>query len=518
MSAIDETRVKDAIQKLIDASGSGSVELVESLPTILIDFSSASVIASDQHKWNSWRTSVLMLGDVHTSSVVADPLELPASPSNSDWKEIEAILMTVKYPGKLRMLEALAYPEIEQQDYFIQDIIDWSRGVQALENKAYEIMQRTLVDTMLRWVFSERTSNQLKHTVCEEQDVLLPVNPNASVQVLQARADSFITRQLPTEVSIALGEAIASTTVSIKALKCVDRPSIHLGTFFGEWKREEEVEVACRQSAFYALGIQSQRKVLGLSNRRVYGLVLANGILYLVISYWTGDTMMTRYVPDLKWDIRRPSQLVECFYFLCALKEQIDKGFEQDVQDIKDKVSNGIIDLASLRTRHDNWERAGKSRTSARKSNREGSKGGSKVGSESKKRKLQKRGDDNDDDNHPGASGSGGAAGGHSGGPGGTSDYRRDDGSTSGGRDSGRREEPPPHDVDMSAPNDDAAETASWSTSTTNVASETYLQSDDGQSDDSLSDGKCLTREEVNEKVRGINSWRLGAASYVRWR
>ncbi|KAL5512937.1 hypothetical protein ACEPAH_3335 [Sanghuangporus vaninii] len=159
-------------------------------------------------------------------------------------------------------------------------------------------------------------------------------------------------------------------------------------------------------------------------------------------------------------------------------------------------------------------ERASKSRTSARKSNREGSKAGSKAGSESKKRKLQKRDDDNDGDDHPGASGSGGAAGGHSGGPGGTSDHRRDGGNTRGGRDSGHREEPPTHDIDMSAPNDDAAENATWSTSTTNVASETYLQSDDGQSDGSLSDGKCLTREEVNEKVRCINSWRLGAPSW----
>ncbi|KAL5512938.1 hypothetical protein ACEPAH_3336 [Sanghuangporus vaninii] len=251
MSVIDEARVKNAIQKLIDliretqlfsciSNLTSTVEeyiirLAESVPTILVDFSSASV-------WNSWRTSVLKLKDVHASPVVADPLELRASPSNFDWKEIEAILMTVKYPGKLRRLEVPAYPEIEQQDYFIQDIIDWSRGVQsdawdddipavvlnlfapwlttrrALENKAYEIMQRTLVDTMLRWVFSERTSDQLKHTVCEEQDVLLPVNPNASVQITQAKADSFITRQLPIEVSDALGEAIAPTTVPIKAL------------------------------------------------------------------------------------------------------------------------------------------------------------------------------------------------------------------------------------------------------------------------------------------------------------
>ncbi|KAL5537171.1 hypothetical protein ACEPAF_994 [Sanghuangporus sanghuang] len=491
MSVIDETRVKNAMQKLIDTSGSGSVD----------SLSAHESIASEQSKWNSWRTSVLKLRDVHTSPVVADPLELRASPNNFDWKEIEAILMTMKYPGKLRRLEAPAYPEIEQQDYFIQDIIDWSRGVQsdawdddmpavvlnlfapwlttrrALENKAYEIMQRTLVDTMLRWVFSERTSDQLKHTVCEEQDVLLPVNPNASVQIIQARANSFITRHLPIEVSDALGEAIAPTTVPIKALN-------------GDEEKEWRSRAVKAPSMLLAFRVREKCSA------------------FRTVEY----SMMTRYLTDLTWDIRRPSQLVECFYFLCALKEQIDKGFEQDVQDIKDKVSNGIIDLASLGARYDNWERASKSRTSAQKSNREGSKAGSKAGSELKKRNLQKRDDDNDGDNHPGASGSGGPAGGHSGGPGGTSDYRRDDGSTRGGRDSGHREEPPTHDVDMSAPNDDAVENASWSTSTINVASETYLQSDDGQSDDSLSGGKCLTRKEVNEKVRCINSWRLGAA------
>ena len=58
------------------------------------------------------------------------------------------------------------------------------------------------------------------------------------------------------------------------------------------------------------------------------------------------------------WDLRKPSQVVECFYFLCSLKEHIDKQVEEDMTTIETKARNDQFDLDMLKERYDNWVKA----------------------------------------------------------------------------------------------------------------------------------------------------------------
>ena len=66
----------------------------------------------------------------------------------------------------------------------------------------------------------------------------------------------------------------------------------------------------------------------------------------------------------MKWDLRKPSQVVECFYFLCALKEHIDKEIDEDLSPFSRKLDSDRFDFDFLRRRLDDWDRARESRAS----------------------------------------------------------------------------------------------------------------------------------------------------------
>ena len=128
----------------------------------------------------------------------------------------------------------------------------------------------------------------------EEQDVLLPVNPDASISLLAARADSFACVKLFDVALAGIFRLASMSGIDRSVFRCAQFDSgVHLGTFFGRWKQEaKHIEITCRQAAFYALGIQSQRRVLGLQDRYVYGLIQTKGFLHLVVSYWEGSLMV----------------------------------------------------------------------------------------------------------------------------------------------------------------------------------------------------------------------------------
>ena len=128
----------------------------------------------------------------------------------------------------------------------------------------------------------------------EEQDVLLPVNPDASISLLAARADSFACVKVPDMTLAHIFKLASMSRIDESVFRCVEFDTgVYLGTFFGRWKQEaNNVETTCRQAAFYALGIQSQRRALGLQDRYIYGLVQTKGFLHLMVSYWFGPSMV----------------------------------------------------------------------------------------------------------------------------------------------------------------------------------------------------------------------------------
>ena len=66
---------------------------------------------------------------------------------------------------------------------------------------------------------------------------------------------------------------------------------------------------------------------------------------------------MIRYTKDkLTWDLRQPSKLVECFYFLCNLKVQIDEDFDKDMEAMRARTGKDIVDWGVLETRTANWD------------------------------------------------------------------------------------------------------------------------------------------------------------------
>ena len=121
----------------------------------------------------------------------------------------------------------------------------------------------------------------------------MPVNPLSRIPLLVAKADSLVCKKLDTVARGAIFQAIKEHRVQMDAFHCAEIPGgIYLGTFFGEWKRDEYAGDTCRRAAFSALGIQSQRRALGLKDRHVYGLIQTKGFIHLVTSYWKGASMV----------------------------------------------------------------------------------------------------------------------------------------------------------------------------------------------------------------------------------
>ena len=56
------------------------------------------------------------------------------------------------------------------------------------------------------------------------------------------------------------------------------------------------------------------------------------------------------------WDLRQPSKLVECFYFLCNLKVQIDEDFDKDMEAMRARTGEDIVNWGILEARTNNWD------------------------------------------------------------------------------------------------------------------------------------------------------------------
>ena len=121
-----------------------------------------------------------------------------------------------------------------------------------------------------------------------EDEIVLPSSPGAEVEVLTFQADLIIGKPLPDSLSNYFLQATDARLFQPEQ-RVDDKPHFFLGTFFAAWGpvRTESLDAACRHAALNALGIQNQRKLLGLTNRPVYGLVVFENAFHLAVSYWT---------------------------------------------------------------------------------------------------------------------------------------------------------------------------------------------------------------------------------------
>ena len=138
---------------------------------------------------------------------------------------------------------------------------------------------------------------KLTHSIYSiEEDVQFPVKPDSKVQLMKAKADILISKPIPQKLQDRIDEELERINLLREALQCMklqkDKYKVLLGVFFGEWKTDVGVEIACRQAAFSALSIQSQRRALSLKDRVVYGLVFAGSFLYLVMAFWQDDVLV----------------------------------------------------------------------------------------------------------------------------------------------------------------------------------------------------------------------------------
>ncbi len=57
------------------------------------------------------------------------------------------------------------------------------------------------------------------------------------------------------------------------------------------------------------------------------------------------------------WDLREPSALVECFYFILALKKTVDANLQKDFEELRQRDDAALIDWDALRKRADDWRK-----------------------------------------------------------------------------------------------------------------------------------------------------------------
>lgn len=67
--------------------------------------------------------------------------------------------------------------------------------------------------------------------------------------------------------------------------------SIGIGTFFAEWKKDVVDAVRC-QGAYNALANQSQRRALHFKDYSVHGVIMNNGIICPMVSYWVDTNLV----------------------------------------------------------------------------------------------------------------------------------------------------------------------------------------------------------------------------------
>ena len=196
----------------------------------------------------------------------------------------------------------------------------------------------------------------------------------------------------------------------------------------------------------------------------------------------------------MAWDLRKPSQVVECFYFLRALKQHIDEGVDESLRIITTKASGGGFSIEFLRKRLDSWRAVTESIASAQDPE-SGDESESEFANEVKVRSSRKR---KRSDYSCLSSEADGRSVAHTGGlsqscPGtGNADAVA-------GTSHGEQED--------STFKDAGAERQDNKTRSARSAS--------AESEDETSSDKSLSREEACAKIISIANWREGKKSYV---
>ncbi|KAG9224718.1 hypothetical protein CCMSSC00406_0002131 [Pleurotus cornucopiae] len=314
--------------------------------------------------------------------------------------ELEAVASAVRYPSKLRNLSDLRQkvPSLGKYNKFLDDIAEWAKSpersrwdealnpdvlqlytpwcitLDAIQAGSFELAARTAPDALLHTIFSGGSSDESRHTMYTEVDVLLPVMLDAPHPLKTARADTCFGMVAPKD----LLEKIDAASFTMHAapytssLRCMDiqREDLAFGTFFAEWKRNSTPSDASRQAVYYGYAMQALRQLFKLPARPLYGMVFEKGVLHLAAM--TIDSTDNSYVQLQQsmsiahsWDLRHPSALVECFYFILALKKTVDANLQKDFEELRQRDDAALIDWDALRKRADDWRKydAGRSKT-----------------------------------------------------------------------------------------------------------------------------------------------------------
>ncbi|KAF7424264.1 hypothetical protein PC9H_009570 [Pleurotus ostreatus] len=314
--------------------------------------------------------------------------------------ELEAVASAVRYPSKLRNLSDLRQkvPSLGKYNKFLDDIAEWAKSpersrwdealnpdvlqlytpwcitLDAIQAGSCELAARTAPDALLHTIFSGGSSDESRHTMYTEVDVLLPVMLDSPHPLKTARADTCFGMVAPKD----LLEKIDAASFTMHAapytssLRCMDiqREDLAFGTFFAEWKRNSTPSDASRQAVYYGYAMQALRQLFKLPARPLYGMVFEKGVLHLAAM--TIDSTDNSYVQLQQsmsiahsWDLRHPSALVECFYFILALKKTVDANLQKDFEELRQRDDAALIDWDALRKRADDWRKydAGRSKT-----------------------------------------------------------------------------------------------------------------------------------------------------------
>ncbi|KDQ22520.1 hypothetical protein PLEOSDRAFT_1109631 [Pleurotus ostreatus PC15] len=325
-------------------------------------YDAASEIARNDNKWDTWCEYM------HTTM-----------------NEVETFVIPSEVPslGKHNMfldgIAVWAKSAHSWDDTLSPDVLHlysaWCITLEAIQAGSCSFAARTAPDALLHTIFSGGSSDESRHTMYTEVNVLLPVMLDSPYPLEKARADTCFGMVLPKDVKhqIELACFANGSMAYTRSLRCMDTqgPAIVLGTFFAEWKRNSTSSDASRQSrqaVYYGCAMQALRRILTLPVRPLYGMVFEKGVLHLAAM--TIDSADNSYVQFQQsdahsWDLREPSALVECFYFILALKKTVDANLKKDFDDLLKRDSAALIDWDALRKRADDWRKydAGRSKT-----------------------------------------------------------------------------------------------------------------------------------------------------------
>ncbi|KAF4563690.1 hypothetical protein EYR36_002928 [Pleurotus pulmonarius] len=353
-------------------------------------YDAASEIARNNDKWDSWCASVhVMTKRVHTFVHV-----IPSVTT-----ELEAVASAVRYPSKLRNLSDLRQkvPSLRKYNKFLDDIAEWAKTtersrwdealntdvlqlytpwcitLEALQAGSCGLAARAAPEALLHTIFSGGSSDESRHAMYTEVDVLLPVMLESPPPLKTARADTCFGMVAPKDLLEKIDAASFTMHAALytSSLRCMDTqgPAIVLGTFFAAWQRNSTLSDASRQAAYYGYAMQALRQLFKLPARPLYGIVFEKGVLHLAAmtidsadnSYQFQQSMSIAH----SWDLRHPSALVECFYFILALKKTVDANLQKDFEELRQRDDAALLNWDALRKRADDWRKydAGRSKT-----------------------------------------------------------------------------------------------------------------------------------------------------------